>query len=117
MRLAFLKQSTILPILFYRYVWLVPVYTEDASSAATGFDIVIQSESNPALDDLAKGAGGDYRYLLLRTDAQQEKKVTQVVLFRSDSAIGHVPNGWDGMTTDINKGRGKTYLYLVWKTV
>ena len=114
--MAFSKQSTILPILFHRYVWLVPVYTEDVGSAATGFDIVIQGESNPALDDLAKGAGGDYRYLLPRTGGQQDKKVTQVVLFRSDNAIDRVPNGWDGMTIDINKGRGKTYLYLVWKT-
>ncbi|KAK7690845.1 hypothetical protein QCA50_005947 [Cerrena zonata] len=100
-----------------KYVWLVPQYTEDVGSAATGFDIVIQGESDPALDDLAKGAGGDYRYIIPRTNQQEERKVTQVILLRRDSSIGQVPAGWDGITIDINKGRGKTFLYLAWKTI
>ena len=102
---------------FFRYVWIVPVYTEDVSNAVTGFDVVIQSQQNPDLDDLAKGAGGDYRYLLTRIDAEEDRKVTQLILFRSDSALDGVPIGWDGITADINKGRGKTYLYLVWKNI
>ena len=104
------------PIALFRYVWLVPHYTEDANAAVTGFEIIIQGGADPALDDLAKGAGGDYRYLLPATDVTKETKVTQVTLLRLDQALGTTPSGWDGSTIDINKGRGKTYLYLLWKT-
>ncbi|KAI0739512.1 hypothetical protein C8Q80DRAFT_1357391 [Daedaleopsis nitida] len=99
-----------------KYVWLVPQYTENASQGVTGFEIVIQGSADGSMQDLAKGAGGDYRYLLIKTDVTQERKVTQVTLLRQDSALSGVPAGWDGATIDINKGRGKTYLYLLWKT-
>ena len=104
--------------LFYiRYVWLVPEYAATPGEAVTAFDIIIQSAADPSLDDLAKGAGGDYRYLIPARDIQEPSKVTQVILLRSDSAIDGIPAGWSGKTIDINKGRGKTYLYLVWKKV
>ena len=99
----------------HRYVWLIPVFTSTASAAVTGFSIAIQKSADPAFNDLAKGAGGDYRYLLLENDAEQAEKVTEVALLRLGEALVERPAGWDGNTIDINKGRGKTYLYLLWK--
>lgn len=99
-----------------RYVWLVPQYTQTVDAAATGFEIVIQGDANPALEDLAKGAGGDYRYILTQKNVGSKHKVTDSALLRSDSAVEGTPAGWNGMTIDINKGRGKTYLYVLWKT-
>ena len=99
-----------------RYVWLVPQYTTEPHRAATGFEIVIQGGQDPALDDLAKGAGGDFRYLLPMQDITQKRKVVQVVLRRQDQDLHRTPDGWDGRTIDINKNRGKTFLYLLWKT-
>jgi hypothetical protein len=81
------------------------------------FEIVIQSKPDPSLDDLAKGAGGDYRYLIISNIASNPKKIVNVSLLRSDSGVPQPPSGWDAMTIDINKGRGKTYLYLIWTTV
>ena len=102
---------------YARYVWLVPEYDATPADAITSFDIVIESFADPNLDDLAKGAGGDYRYIIPARDPREPRKVTQVILLRSDSAIDGIPAGWSGKTIDINKGRGKTYLYLVWKSV
>ena len=98
-----------------RYVWLVPQYTTDPSAAVVGFEVVIQENEDKSLSDLAKGAGGDYRYLLPIKDVTQQRKVTAVALVRTGNAADMPPPGWDGATIDINKGRGKTYLYLVWK--
>ena len=47
-----------------RYVWLVPRYTTEWSAAAVRFELVIQGGANGSLQDLAKGAGGDFRYLI-----------------------------------------------------
>ena len=68
------------------------------------------------MHDFAKGTGGDYRYLLLERDAAQAAKVTVVALLRLAKEMHSRPAGWDGNTPDINKGRGGTYLYLLWKT-
>ncbi|KAI1785754.1 hypothetical protein LXA43DRAFT_1099898 [Ganoderma leucocontextum] len=99
-----------------KYVWLVPVYTSDRGAAVAGFEIAIQKDGDQSLNDLAKGAGGDYRYLLPVKDATQAAKVTEVALLRLDNEMADRPAGWSGNTIDINKGRGKTYLYLLWKS-
>jgi hypothetical protein len=66
--------------------------------------------------DLAKGAGGDYRYLRLERDGGT--KIREVrLLRRGDEADFAVVRalGFDGASDDINKGRGGDYLYIVWK--
>ena len=100
-----------------RYVWLVPRYTTEWSAAAVGFELIIQGGANGSLQDLAKGAGGDFRYLLPVKDITNEAKVTQVTLLRLHGDMGRRPTGWTGNTGDINRNRGKTFLYLLWKTV
>ena len=99
----------------YRYVWLVPRYTRDHSAAAVGFEVVIQGDADGSLKDLAKGAGGDFRYILPIKDVTKDAKVTHVALLRLESGLRGRPMGWVGNMIDINKNRGKTFLYLLWK--
>lgn len=95
------------------FVWLVPEFTSDPEKASTSFNIVIQPDANPDFQDLAKGAGGNYRYLHPHRGASQ--KITQVNLLRLDNPISDLPAGYNGKTSDINKDREGTYLYLIWK--
>ncbi|KAK4653286.1 hypothetical protein QC762_0082020 [Podospora pseudocomata] len=66
-------------------------------------------------DDLAKGAGGDYRYFSWSNNMDATHFVTDVALWRTGDAQHSPPDGWNSMTGDINKGRGGDYLYLVWR--
>ena len=65
----------------------MPVYTFDTPDASTSFDIRIQEDSISGKDDLAKGAGGDYRYLFDIQDQRQNMKILEVKLLRSGSAV------------------------------
>ena len=107
--------QSVLNTALHSFVWLVPTFTSDPGSAQTSYSIVIQGDSNDHYQDLAKGAGGDYRYLHSRHDGEQ--KITKVNLLRLDEALGDLPAGYDGRSGDINQGRGGTYLYLIWKSV
>jgi len=99
-----------------KYTFLVPVWTYSPDEAVTGIQIVIDSHANPSLVDMAKGAGGDYRYLLPSYDPGNPVKIgDNIRLLRSDNPSDCA--GFNGHTIDINKGRQKTYLYLVWNTV
>mmetsp|Transcript_26962 Transcript_26962/g.29398 ORF Transcript_26962/g.29398 Transcript_26962/m.29398 type:complete len:302 (-) Transcript_26962:68-973(-) len=97
-----------------KYVWLQVVWTKELSDAATGFLFIKQSGEDKRYQDLAKGAGGDYRYLIPLAQPNYNFRLREVKLFRGDKEITQFP-GYDGHTTDINAGRGGTYLYLAWK--
>ena len=84
--------------------------------AVTSFDIVIQKERDPSRDDLAKGAGGDYRYLILVKNITQLEKVTEIALLRLDGTVGDGPKSDWKYSSNINEGRGQPALYLIWKT-
>jgi hypothetical protein len=101
-----------------RPAWLVPIYTADASKAATSFDVLIQPFSDPKLSDLAQGAGRDFRYIIPRAARNLSEKVTEVAMFKSEKPISRPPTGWQGYCiNDLYKGRKKDHLYIVWKTV
>ena len=68
------------------------------------------------MSNIAKGSGGDYRYLLFNMDATTKDKVTEVALLRLGSQMDGRPAGWNGNTTNINAGRPGEFLYLLWKT-
>ena len=70
-----------------------------------------------AYQDLAKGAGGDYRYLLPISDTGNPNKITSLRLCRSSSAVTSPPDGYSGMSANINSGRDKDFLYLLYQTV
>ena len=69
------------------------------------------------MDDLAKGTGGGYRYIFSKSDPDEQKKIVHVVLLRSPTKVSTAPLGWDAISEDLNKGRRKTYLYILLKTV
>ena len=98
----------------FRYVWIVPTYTYTAADAATRFDLFIQDKSHPGWDDLAKGAGGSYRYLVPVPDGNNITKITGLKLYRSNNAVGAFPAPYVSHTSDINANRGKSFLYLIW---
>ncbi|KAI0686947.1 hypothetical protein BC835DRAFT_428914 [Cytidiella melzeri] len=99
-----------------KHVWLVPTYTRDPSAAATSFHVVAQANPENKMDDLAKGAGGGYRYIFSKSDNDEPSKIVYAVLQRTQSAVNSPPAGWDMMTADINKGRRKSRLYILFKT-
>ncbi|KAK0351198.1 hypothetical protein LTR94_025927 [Friedmanniomyces endolithicus] len=90
------------------------VWTKELSDAATGFLFIKQSGEDKRYQDLAKGAGGDYRYLIPLKQPNFNFRLKEVKLFRGDKEITQFP-GYDGHTTDLNSGRGGSYLYLAWK--
>ncbi len=98
-----------------RYVWLVPEYTNDPNIAASAFEVSVQTIAQSGYDDLAKGAGGDFRYLIPQCNTQARAKIREIELLRSAEVIVTPPVGWDGMTKNINIGRQKTFLYVLWK--
>jgi len=72
--------------MMYRFVWLVPEYTTKIEDAVTGFDVFIgAADSRP---DLAKGAGGAFRYLVPVKNPRVATKITEVAL------IGGPPRRW-----------------------
>ncbi|KAG8667783.1 hypothetical protein FPOAC2_12982 [Fusarium poae] len=99
------------------YTYVVKSFTTTDSRAITGLSIEIVGERNPALQDMAKGTGGDYRYVITSQDLALPTRVNGVQLWRSfNGPVTLVDTvGWDGISTDINSGRGGAYLYLVWK--
>ena len=100
-----------------RRVWLVPVYTTEPAKAATSFDILIQPYQNSKFSDLAKGSGGEFRYVVPRADRKLSSKIVEVALVRSDRPVKATPSGWDGYSViDILNGRARGFLHLVWKT-
>lgn len=98
-----------------RHVWLVPNYTTDRRSAANFVDVFIQSKADPAKCDVAKGAGGKFRYVVPRIDTAPELLITKAALLRSASAVTTAPDGYAGISADINRDRGGDCLYVVWK--
>ena len=85
----------------------------------TNFDLVIQAESDDRYDDLAAGAGGSYRYLIPVIQSNQNLRISELTLVRSNSPLIVYSVTWpdlpQGATRDINEGRQKTYLYLSWQ--
>ncbi|KAI0754612.1 hypothetical protein C8Q80DRAFT_1266208 [Daedaleopsis nitida] len=68
-----------------KYVWLVPRYTHDTTKAATSFEVRIQADPMQGKDDVSRGTGSDYRYIVPGHDQGQTEKVVEVKLLRPDS--------------------------------
>jgi hypothetical protein len=85
--------------------------------AASSFTIIRQSQEKHGMDDIARGTGGDFRYVVPESNPREMKKINGINLLRSNNAVNVPPNGYSGMSPDINKGRKKDFLYLIWKTI
>ncbi|KAK6352055.1 hypothetical protein TWF718_005204 [Orbilia javanica] len=75
------------------------------------------TDSDEGDGDLAKGAGGKYRYLIPREEIS-EGYIVEVALWRGH--IDSAPYGWKWayhpyVSADINNGRGGDYLYFLYK--
>lgn len=67
--------------------------------------------------DLAKGAKGKFRYLNPRVENNVTQKIKDIRLLRSSDEVSRdaaSKKGFEGISDDINGGRGGDYLYLVW---
>ena len=94
----------------------MPEFTTDANAAATALDVSVRRIADLSLDDVAKGAqGGKFRYVDAVHDPSANAKVREVMLLRSEGVVADSPAEWNGMSKDINEGRGRSCLYLVWK--
>ncbi|KAH6866013.1 hypothetical protein B0T10DRAFT_532514 [Thelonectria olida] len=99
-----------------KFVWLRIHRAPKPSMMVNHFWTDIRDSPIPGRDDdLAKGAGGDFRYLQWSNDMGVNHFVTDLALWRTGSEESRPPVGWDGKTDDINKGRGGDFLYLIWK--
>lgn len=99
------------------YVWLVAQWTTKLEERATGIEIAIQRRANNNYKDLAKGAGGQFRYIIIQRDTHRSEVITNIALYRRrNSRDTPTSSGWMHMTGDINRRRRGDYLYLCWNT-
>ncbi|GLI77125.1 hypothetical protein PoHVEF18_005410 [Penicillium ochrochloron] len=99
-----------------KFIWLVAEFHNNKSSAISNIRIDYEDKEDPGRQDLGSGTGGKFRYLAWRTDG--EKKITDVQLLRRQSPVSWDTLrglGFEGMTDDINAGRGGDFLHIVWK--
>ena len=100
-----------------KFVYLVPQYTTNPRDAITGISVVAIGGFKAGFTDMASGAGGSYRYLIPEKSGNR-RRVTTLRLFRtytsSDLGGQKDRSGLGESTNDINEGRGKTYLYLLY---
>lgn len=100
-----------------RYVYLVAEYTTSASEAATGFTVRLAGSALTGHgEDMAKGAGGKFRYLEKRHDVGDRLiEAGDIKLWRTKKKSSKPDKrGYDGWSQDLNVGRGKDYLYICW---
>lgn len=113
-----LTASLLLPL--RRWVYLKPVFTNQVKRALTDVRVRIEDSawSGDGTPDLAKGAGGKYRYLQFNRDVKNNKKYEAAALLRragGPASINDAPK-FNVITSDINAGRGGDYLYVVFKS-
>jgi len=98
------------------FVWLLPIWTTRLSEGASGIELIIQSEENKDYQDLAKGTGGEFRYLKMIRDASSRKRITEIKLFRTtNESLKPSDLGYPNYSEDINKNRRGDFLYLCWR--
>lgn len=81
--------------------------------------VVVQDSANSNYKDLAKGAGGQYRFLKMLREPHSNMRIKRVGLLRSSEYIygDRRAHGWDECTGDLNKDRKGDWLHLCWNTV
>ncbi|CVK86291.1 uncharacterized protein FMAN_06388 [Fusarium mangiferae] len=97
-------------------IWLRTIKANKPSMMMDNIFIYIGHGDGARTDDLAKGAKGEYRYLDWSRNMTANRFITEFALWRQTIPQGAPPAGWDGMTSDINAGRGGDNLYLIWKS-
>ncbi|RAK74436.1 uncharacterized protein BO72DRAFT_479482 [Aspergillus fijiensis CBS 313.89] len=100
-----------------KFVYIVVGHTSKPEFALTDIQILVQEDENKDYHDLAKGAGGAYRYI--HTLQGTGAPIVDVKLLRRAEKVELSTVqalGYSHMTGDINAGRGGDYLHIIWKT-
>lgn len=66
---------------------MTPVWTYESTEAATGFDIRIQDNGMTGWKDLAKGAGGSFRYVYSNRSQDSAQRAVDARLIRSGEKL------------------------------
>jgi hypothetical protein len=98
------------------YVYIRPLLTNDPSDAITKVTFWTSKTADASYQNLAKGCSGDFRYVKTSKEAGKTPITGLFLLRRSSAQTIQNYEGWADMTADINQGRGRTYLYLIWRT-
>lgn len=104
-----------------KFVYLEPLWTDDPSRAANKVELRTFKDGPPqwarvrGQTDLAIGSGGLYRFLDVWHSKGHKTPITDMCIW--DRELFDIPEGWTGMTVDLNVGRGGRHLYLVWKSI
>ena len=100
-----------------KFVYIKPTYTMDKFRAATSFQLTVTyindiKDRRPDIKDLAKGAGGPYRYITPVYDGHSipTKRVVSTIYFTETN-----PDR-TSCTENINQGREGRNLFLCWET-
>lgn len=96
------------------YVWLAPIYAPEKRYAASSITLSIQADIDNDRHDIASGAGGKFRYLSAEKDGSMA--IYNLALYRATTEQSSAPSGYSGMSTDLNRNRGGSYLYVIWKS-
>ncbi|KAI9799461.1 MAG: hypothetical protein M1833_003983 [Piccolia ochrophora] len=98
-----------------KYVWLVPTWSNDFSAGASELMYHFTKDFRDGrgfnwgnTEDLAKGAGGSWRYIYWY--ATVGESITDVAIWRTSSLQSKPPSGWARKTLDINEARGGDYF-------
>lgn len=102
-----------------RCVWLHPHWTSVREEAVSDLEFIMSDTPIRNYNDLAMDAGGAFRYIKATQDGS--KPISNAGLFRSKEKLSLEAiksrieqAGFTNYSTDINKGRGGDYLYLLW---
>merc|ERR1719197_407250 len=98
------------------YVYLKPKWgSKENAISSIGFARFreAQHQRDDFRGDLAKGAGGDYRYIQVIRNGKTA--ITDIKLWRTAKSSS-LPNdeGYESYCSDINGARKGDYLYLCW---
>jgi hypothetical protein len=88
-----------------------------AKDACTSFDVIIRNDGHPSSPpDLAKGAGGGFRFLYPIKDTRNAEKVVGIALLRSpNSGSLEQAKGYNRLSDDLNRNRGGRFLHVVYE--
>ena len=89
------------------WVYIKPLYTHVEAEAATGFQITITDKPIPQMKNIARGAGGLFRYIEPQYIKDDQKIID--IHFRTQTGLG-----FGVCTTNINYRRGGRELFLCW---
>ena len=87
-----------------KHVYITAKWSDNKDEAANSFEFLKTPDKIDEYKDLAKGAGGDYRYLVPKLSSATQK-ITGIFLTEIRQ---------QNCTADINGGRGGRDLFLCW---